>query len=539
MERIIFFREEAGRMIRRDFLRRYGSGAAAVAGAMAGGLGSPGARAEEGPLDLLIKGGHVIDPANGIDGVMDVGIRGGRIVEVAPEIPENAALEVADAGRFHVTPGIVDIHVHTFYTFITRTVESVLADQTFRTAGTTTVVDAGTSGAQSFPNFKKIIDKSLVRMLAYLNIAAPGMNEAEQDPNTFDIDMAVSRLAEHPDILVGVKSAHYWAGSREYDSLHTPGASVDATLEAAREAGLHAMFDFYPREAQGSWSARTYRDLLLEKMQPTDIHTHCYAAHIPCVDDNGILNDYMLEAQDQGRILDLGHGAGSFIWEHAVPSIEQGYIADSISTDLHGANINGPVHDMSNVMSKFLAMGVPLEDVIRRSTVNPALEIARPDLGSLTPGNPADIAMFEMLTGDFRYADVRKNHIRGDKKLQAVFTLYGGSVLFDKYQIRRGPVRVENGVPEPFEPLAAYPNPFNRGTTVRYWLDDEGPVELAVYNALGQKVRSLVSRVLEPGHYTAFWDARDDDMRPVTSGVYILSLRAGRERMTERVTLMK
>jgi len=526
-------------MKRRAFLKSSAAGAAALLAGSPRGTSVPSSISAEGNrYDLLIKGGHVIDPANGINGKMDVAVADGLIAAVAPDIPEDTAETVADAGRFYVSPGIVDIHVHTFYTFITRTVASVLADDTFRFSGTTTAADCGTSGAESFADFKKIIDRSLIRMLAYLNIAAPGMNTAEQDPTTFDISLAVRTALAHPDIIVGFKSAHYWTSSA-YDSIHTPWASVDSALAAAREAGLHAMFDFYPREAKGGWPARTYRDLVLEKMQPTDIHTHCYAAHIPSVDENGVLNGYILEAQNQERIFDVGHGAGSFIWAHAVPSIEQGYIANSISTDLHGANINGPVYDMMHVMSKFLAMGVPLEDVIRRSTINPASEIKRGKLGSLTPGNPADIAVFEELNGYFTYYDVKKNTLVGDKKIQAVFTLYGGRVLFDKYQIRREPVLVASDEPAEFEALMTYPNPFNSGTTVRYWLDDEGPVTLSVYNSLGQKVRTLVDTVMEPGHYTVAWNALDDELRPVTSGVYIVSLRAGRTRLSRRVTLVR
>ena len=385
---------------------------------------------EEAKYDILLRGGHVINPANNINSVMDVAVQDGKIASIEKSIPDEKAKRVFDVSNYYVTPGFIDIHAHVFYTFFTPSARSIIADDFCFPSGVTTVVDAGTSGAESFEDFKMLIDKSQTRILAFINIAAPGMNSAEQDPAQFDVTLAVSTAKKYPDIIVGFKTAHYWA-SRPYDSLHTPWASVDSLMKAGRAAGLPVMIDFFPRPAVGKYPERSYRELILEKMRPGDIHTHVFAIHIPVINDDGTLNQDLVKAQKRGVIFDIGHGAGSIVFRNAVPAMKQGFIPSSISTDLHGGNTNGPVINMINVMSKFLNMGLSLEEVVRLSTLNPAKEINRPELGNLSVGSPADIAVCDLLHGNFSYTDTRRGKIKGNQKLQCVLTISGGRIVFD------------------------------------------------------------------------------------------------------------
>jgi dihydroorotase len=389
---------------------------------------------QEVKYDLLLKGGKVIDPANGLNRMMDVAVKDKKIALVAKNIPAAEAKLVIPVSGNLITPGIIDMHAHVFYTFYTPQARSVIPDDLCLPSGVTTVVDAGTSGADSFEEMMDALGSAKantkVRVMAFINIASPGMNEAEQDPRTFDVQKAAAMAKKYPDRIVGFKTAHYWT-SALYDDLHTPWASVDSLLAAGRAANLPVMIDFSPRPPEGKYEARSYRELILHRMRPGDIHTHVFARHIPVIREDGTLNPDLLEAQKRGVIFDVGHGAGSFVYRNAVPAMKRGFIPNSISTDLHGINVPGPVVNMLNVMSKFLCLGLPLEEVIRRSTVNPALEIRHPELGTLTVGGPADIAVIKLCKGEFSYTDTSAGKIRGDKKLQCVMTIRDGEILFD------------------------------------------------------------------------------------------------------------
>ena len=389
---------------------------------------------EAAQYDILLKGGHVIDPANTINGIMDVAMKGGKIARVARSIPAGEAVKTIDVSGYYVTPGFIDIHAHLFYTFFSPSARSVIPDDLGFPSGCTTMVDAGTSGAMSFTDFKKLIDRSEVRVLAFLNISALGMNpeglgfSSENAPSSFNVPLAVETAKKYPDITVGFKTAHYGG----YTEGKPPWASVDSVLHAGRLAGLPVMLDVHPRGATGNFPTRSYREMILEKMRPGDIYTHCFAPHFPVILKDGSLNPDVVTARERGIIFDVGHGAGSFAFRNAVPATKHGFIPDSFSTDLHGLNTwNGKVMNMINVMSKFLNMGVSLEDVIRRSTINPARIINRLELGNLSAGSPADIAVVEVLKGKYGYIDVRGGKIVGDKKLQCVMTLFDGEIKFD------------------------------------------------------------------------------------------------------------
>jgi dihydroorotase len=390
---------------------------------------------ETGIYDLLLKNGHVIDPGNNINQEMtDIAVAEKKIAMVGRNIPADQAKVTIDVSGMYISPGFVDIHVHGFFNdplCLEPGYRWVILDDMCYPSGVTTAVDTGSSGAGNFPLFKKALDKMRTRIFALLNISYPGMKGGgEQDPSTFRIEPMVEMAKTYPDRIAGFKTAHYWTG-QPYDSVHTPWASVDALVEAGRKASLPVMFDFNPRPPSGSYPARSYRELILERGRPGDIHTHVFAAHIPTIQPDGKINPDLFKARERGFIFDVGHGAGSFVYKHAIPAIKQGFLPDSISTDLHGDNTCGPVVNMANVMSKIMNIGVPLDMVIRLSTVNPAREINHPELGTLSIGNIADIAVFEVLNGSYSWVDTSGGRNYGDKKIQNIMTIAGGSPVFD------------------------------------------------------------------------------------------------------------
>jgi dihydroorotase len=384
--------------------------------------------------DLLLKGGHVIDPANHIDEMRDVAVFQGKIAAVEKNIPAEQAGKVVDVSKFYVTPGLIDIHYHVghggaplnWFELEARAHAEPLgipADLALE-SGVTTIVDAGTAGAETFLAEKEeVIDKAKVRVLAFLNIVANGMNGGlEQSLDEMDSKLCAATIKKYPDLIVGVKTAHYWT-NEPWDGEHVPWAAVDRAIECGTLANVPVMFDFWPRPE------RTYEDLILKKMRPGDIHTHVFAQQFPIILADGKINPIMAEARARGVIFDVGHGSGSFWFRNAVPAEKQGFIPDSISTDLHTGNYT--VVSMNDVMSKFLAMGVPLDDVIRRSTVNPATEIHRAELGTLSIGKDADIAVLELLKGRFGYIDCGVTKMDGNVRLTTRMTIRAGRISYD------------------------------------------------------------------------------------------------------------
>ncbi|HZP83102.1 MAG TPA: amidohydrolase/deacetylase family metallohydrolase [Chthonomonadaceae bacterium] len=375
--------------------------------------------------DLLLKGGRVIDPANHRDGPMDVAIAGDKIAQVAPDIAPQSAAAVADVTGHIVTPGLIDIHMHAYHT---REPEglSLMADfHSFR-SGVTTVVDTGTAGAKHFLHFKRtVIDRAKTRILAFINIVKSGMvGPFEHDMAEMDPELAASIVLAYPEQCVGIKTAHYWP-NQPYDDLHPPWLAVDRALAAGEICKQPVMFDFWPRPE------RTYEDLLLKKMRPGDIHTHVYAQQFPLLDDQRKPRAFLFEARKRGIVFDVGHGAASFWFRQAAPAMENGFGPDSISTDLHISNANGPALDMLTTMSKILNLGMPLEEVVYRSTVTPAREIGRPELGTLTVGAEADVAVLRVLEGTFGFVDCGRARLTGRRKLECALTLRAGKIVYN------------------------------------------------------------------------------------------------------------
>ncbi|MCW5982207.1 MAG: amidohydrolase/deacetylase family metallohydrolase [Bryobacteraceae bacterium] len=375
-------------------------------------------------FDLLLKGGHVIDPKNGVSAVRDVGIAGGRIAAVAENLPASAARRVADVAGLYVTPGLVDIHTHVFASTMASEYTgefSVRPDGfTFR-SGVTTIADAGSAGWRDFEAFQKdVIDRSKTRVLAWINIVGRGMGgrkTVEQDVSDMDPERTAELARRFKDVVVGIKIAHF-AGPEW--------VAVERALEAGKLAGLPIMVDFATFREE-----RPFQDLVLHKLRPGDIYTHAYLSAVPMLDAKGKLLPYLFEARKRGVIFDVGHGGGSFSWRQAVPALAQGFPPDSISTDLHVDSMNAGMKDMANVMSKFLNLGMSVDDVILRSTWNPAREIHREEFGHLTPGAVADVAVLRLVNGDFGFLDARGSRLRGSRKLIAELTVKGGRVVWD------------------------------------------------------------------------------------------------------------
>jgi len=386
---------------------------------------------DEKQLDLILKGGRVIDPANKIDRVADVGIRDGKIAKVHALIDRSDGKRVVDVSEFIVTPGLIDIHVHAYTGRLNQGegffTASLNADAHFLNSGVTTCVDTGTAGADEIAHFREsVIEKATTRILAYVNISKPGMGAPEQTISNFDVDAAGGAASEHADVVVGIKTAHYWT-SHPFDDDHPAWESVERAVDAGEACDMPVMVDFWPRPPE-----RSYSDLLLNKLRPGDIHTHVFARQFPVIDAEGNVEPYMHEARERGIWFDLGHGAASFWYRNGARAIAQGFIPNSISTDLHMGNIRGPVISMLDTMTKCIGMGISLPEVIYRSTVTPAKAIHRPELGTLSIGAEADVAVLEYKRGEFSLQDCGYTRMDVDGKLDCVLTMRGGKIEYER-----------------------------------------------------------------------------------------------------------
>jgi len=385
--------------------------------------------------DLLIRSGHVIDPKNKIDSKMDLAIKDGKIAKVAATISPDQAVKVIDAEGLIVTPGLIDIHTHVFVGGKPETFAdgflSVSPDDFTLKAGVTTVVDAGTSGWRNFPVFKEhVIDKSKTRVLAFLNIAGNGMSgsPAEQDVSDMDAYMTSLVIKEYPDIIVGVKIGHY-AGS--------DWAPFDRAIDAAARSNTPLFVECHLPQFS--------LEDQLKKMRPGDIITHSFEKieeRMPIVDSNGKLRSFVRDAQKKGILFDLGHGGAGFWFSVAQPAMKEGLPPNSFGSDLHRFSMNAGMKDMLNIMSKYMAMGLSLQDVIQRASWNAASSIHKYDLGNLSEGSVADIAVLRVRDGHFGFIDAGGNVIPGTKKLEAELTVRNGKIVWDLNGISATPMTI-------------------------------------------------------------------------------------------------
>jgi dihydroorotase len=375
--------------------------------------------------DLLLQGGHVLDDKNHIDAVMDVAIKDGKIAKVAAHIPESDALKTVDAKGLYVTPGLIDIHVHVYAGTGERNSyagdNSVPPDGfTFR-VGVTTVVDAGCSGWRNFEDFKqRIIDRSKTRVFALLNIVGSGMRGPKYENNTSDMDgEATAAMAlKYPQTVVGIKTAHFEGPE------WTP---VEQAVIAGTKANIPVMVDFGVDRP-----TRPIYDLMTQKLRPGDIYTHMYSGLRHEQDPETLgPSKALIEGRKRGIYFDVGHGGGSFKWSLAVPMIKDGFIPDSISTDLHITSMNAAMKDELNVASKIMAMGVPLKEVVAEMTSHPAHEIKHDELGNLSEGAIADVAVLRLEKGKFGFTDMVNTRLDGTEKLICELTIKDGKIVYD------------------------------------------------------------------------------------------------------------
>ena len=398
---------------------------------------SPAASAQIS-YELLLKGGTVIDPRNGLNAVRDVAITDGKVAAVAQNIPASQAKQTVDVTGLYVAPGLIDIHVHV-YTGEKRATYaggdlSVWPDGWGPRSCTTTMADAGSSGWRTFEDFKtRVIDRSTTRVVAFLNIVGLGMREGslEQSLSDMEVKQTAAMAMKYKGTIVGIKSAHF--SGPEW----TP---YERAEEVGKMAGIPVMVDFGSNQKMG----RTIMDLVTKYFRPGDIYTHMYG---------GVRGEYdaaakgpsaaMLAGRKRGVKFDVGHGGGSFKWEAAMPMIKAGFVPDSISTDLHTSSMNGGMKTMTETMSKFLAAGQSLADIIKWSTDNPANQIQLAELGHLSVGAGADIAVLRVEKGKFGFVDQNSTATRvdGTERLSCEVTVRNGQVVYDLNGLTKTPFK--------------------------------------------------------------------------------------------------
>ena len=372
--------------------------------------------------DLLIKGGTLIDPAQNIHANKDVAFSSGVVAAVDDNLSNADALEVLDASGCLVTPGMIDLHVHVFYGVSHYGIEP---DPTCLAKGATTVVDAGSAGADIFPGFRKyVIDVSETRILAQINISSQGMLTQEigefEIPEYADVDKACAMIEKHRDVILGVKvrlTKHSIVSERSgMIPLHH-------AREAADAAGLPIMV--HPQDA---WCDSI--DDILAVMGERDIVTHCFhGSRCGILDDDGKVRKSVHEAMERGVVFDVGHGAGSFSWDTVETAMGQGVAPQTISSDLHIYNVNGPVYDLANVVTKFIHLGMSLDDAIAKVTSVPAEVILMSDkIGTLTPGAWGDAIISELREGEFQLMDSRGEIRTSRQNFVPITVVKGGRV---------------------------------------------------------------------------------------------------------------
>ncbi|MEP6594750.1 MAG: amidohydrolase/deacetylase family metallohydrolase [Ginsengibacter sp.] len=381
--------------------------------------------------DILIKGGHIIDAKNNIDAVMDVAIKDGKIAQLAKNIDPKQAAQTVEAKGLYVTPGLIDIHAHVFFGtepdhYLSNGLVAVGPDGfTFR-VGVTTVVDAGGAGWKSFPEFKKnIIDNSQTRVLSFLNIVGEGMRGGAYEQNIDDMDAKLTAFIakQNKKDIVGFKVAHY---------IGPEWTPVDRGVEAGKLANMPVMIDF-----GGNNPPLSIEELYMKHLRPGDIYTHTYTLLEGNVRETVVdtvtnkVKPFIWDAIKKGIVFDVGYGGASFNFTQAIPALKQGFFPKTISTDLHTGSMNASMKSQIDVMSKFLYMGMPLNEVIKASTWAPAQVIKREELGNLSVGAIADVAVLNLLQGNFGFYDKTGYRVEGKQKFQCEITIKDGKIVYD------------------------------------------------------------------------------------------------------------
>jgi len=406
---------------RRRKLLQYSIGVATlpIIGSVGSSLAQQGLSAPGG-YDLLVTGARVIDPSQNLDSIMDIGIRNGRIVDIQKTLPRDKAAQQINASGKILTPGLIDLHAHTYPQ---ASAIGLPADELVPFTATTTYVSAGDAGGNNFSAFKHYIQaQSRSRMFAFVHISSIGLAGYPvgemKNIEYANIDLAARVVNENPDIVLGVKVR---------ETLEVVGENGIEPLRRARMAA----------ERSGIKGARVMCHIgnapgdlgvLIDLLRPGDILTHAYSGAGNNTVQNGKLILAALEAKKRGVIIDVGHGGGSFDFTIAEPAIQQGLIPDTISSDIHAYSGNSPsVPYLPNVMSKFLTLGFSLNQVIAMTTNRPGVIINRdPLLGTLKINAAADISIFDLVEKPVEWLDTRGNKRPGMLSLVPVQTIRAG-----------------------------------------------------------------------------------------------------------------
>jgi dihydroorotase len=371
-------------------------------------------------FDLVLRGGRVVDPSQKLDAVTDVAFSGGKVAMVGNALKADPGTDVRDVSGFIVTPGLIDLHTHVYWG---GTSIGIDAEEFCRTSGVTTAIDTGSAGPGNFAGFRKhVIEPSQVRILAYLHISHAGIygyshrvmvGESEEIRLMNPVD-AVQVADANRDLIVGIKVRV---------GRNSSGASgivpLQMALEVANEVGM-------PLMAHIDHPPPSYEEVV-SLLRPGDVLTHAFRPfpNSPAT-VQGTVKKVVLEARERGVLFDIGHGKGSFAFKTARAMLANGFYPDTISSDVHILCINGPAFDQVTTMSKFLCMGMPLPDVIAASTVNAAMALRRPELGSLKVGSVGDATLISIQEGKFDYVDVVGEHLIGDRKIASEGVVIGG-----------------------------------------------------------------------------------------------------------------
>lgn len=369
-------------------------------------------------VDLLIAGGEVLDPGAGIGGKLDVAIRAGHVLEIAANIDRARATQVIDASGQYVTPGLVDLHTHVYWG---ATFWGIEADPVAARSGVTTWLDVGSAGAYNFPGFRRYVrEANHARVFALLNVSAIGLTAPTYELSNLDycdIDLGARMIEANRDVILGVKA--------RIDRNTTRGVGLKP-LQLARDLADRVQLPLMVHIGMGPPTL----DEILPMMKAGDILTHCFTGHdMRILNPHELIRDDVKRLHDQGVILDIGHGAGSFSFDTAEKALAQGVLPDVISSDIHQLSIQGPMFDMPVTLSKFLNLGMSLADVIERATARPAQAMRKPELGTIKPGSVADIALFRIEDGTYQFHDVHMALRYGRQLLVNTQTLVNGQVL--------------------------------------------------------------------------------------------------------------
>src|SRR5262247_936004 len=361
--------------------------------------------------DLLLKGGHVIDASQNLDGRMDVAFAAGKVAALGPNLEGAAGTVVRNVAGTIVTPGLIDLHTHVYWGGTSLGID---AEDFCRRSGVTTAVDTGSAGPGNFAGFRKhVIERSAVRILAYLHVSFAGIyafsprvmvGESEEIRLMAPID-AVEVANANRDLIVGIKVR---VGARASGRSGT--VPLDIALQVADEVGMPVM-------AHIDDPPPSYEEVIA-RLRPGDVLTHAFRPYpnAPAT-AQGTVKQAVLDARRRGVLFDIGHGKGSFAFKTARAMLANGFLPDTISSDVHALCINGPAFDQVTTMSKFLCLGMPLPGDIKQSTVNAAFALKRPELGSLKPGSVGDATILSVKDGRFDYVDVVGEHLTGDRRI--------------------------------------------------------------------------------------------------------------------------